>query len=77
MTDIYIMWCVLIYLIIGIAVSFLITNSVCKNEHRKFNKFADEHSLEMFIIMLLWPVYVLMGLVVFIFVTLRKWFNKL
>lgn len=81
MNDILIMWCVVLYLVMGILVSFLIVNMVCKNNefnkwHYSVSEYADEHAFEVFIMMILWPIYVLMVVVTYTFVTLWKWFNK-
>ena len=75
MNDILIMWCVLLYQVVGILVAFLITNMVSKNEHKKLNEYADDHAFEVFIMMILWPVYVLMVVVAYTFVILWKWFK--
>lgn len=80
MNDICIMGIALAYFVIGIVVSFIIIKMLCNdkktNKHNySFNKYAEEHSFEVFIIMLLWPVYVFMSLVTFIFVRFMKRFK--
>ena len=79
--DICIMWGALIYLVLGVIISFTIVKMLCKdkktNRHGySLDKFANEHALEVFIIMLLWPVYIFMALVVTIFVMFMKRFKR-
>lgn len=67
MTDIYIMWGVLLYLIVGVAASYLILKRLCNDKkankrHLTIEKYADEHAFEVFLIVFIWPVYLLVGL---------------
>lgn len=81
MNDIFIVHCVMTYIVIGIITSWCITKKLWAN--KKFNrhgvsldKFADEHGLEIFHIMLLWPLYICTMLFVLLYACVMRRFKR-
>lgn len=70
--DICIMWGVMVYLAIGIAVCCSVFKRACKDKrfnrrNASFDKYANEHSMQVFLIIFLWPLLLVTVLFNFIY----------
>lgn len=77
MNDIYIYVSTLIYLVIGLSVCLLLLRKACKNRkintrNKTMDQFANDHALEVLVIVFAWPLYLLALLLCIAYTRLSK-----
>lgn len=77
MNDILLVWCILIYLTIGLMFCFMLLKKACSNKkintrNRTMNQYINDHAFRVLIIVFTWPLYLVVLLAFTAYVHLSK-----
>lgn len=77
MNDIFIMHCVMTYMVIGLMICFLLLRKACSDKkintrNRTMDQYANDHAFEVLVIVFAWPLYLVVLLLFTVYVHLSK-----